>query len=51
MYDYNIIIYAGAVCTYLHANVGLCADESVHTSLRVWGAHVRVCVALVSACA
>ena len=31
------------VRTYVHANVGLCADECVYTSVRVWGAHVRVC--------
>ena len=34
------------VCTYAPANVDLCADECVYTSVRVLGAHVRarVCI-------
>ena len=34
------------VSTYVHVNVGLCADECVYTSVREWGAHVRGCVCI-----
>ena len=34
------------VSTYVHVNVGLCADECVYTSVREWGAHVRGCVCM-----
>ena len=34
------------VSTYVHVNVGLCADECVYTSVREWGAHVRGCMCI-----
>ena len=58
MYDYNIILLCRRsvyvrvcvrVCTYVHANVGLCADECVYTSVCVCGCSCAyMCVSHIS---